>query len=65
MHERDQDTDLALLIVRKFIRTVSPHVRFTLVYFYTAWERATIGHVNNIPTMHFQTGISINLIFYH
>ena len=36
MHERDQDTDLALLIVRKFIRTVSPHVRFNLVYFFTA-----------------------------
>lgn len=27
VHERDQDTDLALLIVRKFIRSVSPKVR--------------------------------------
>ena len=62
VHERDQDTDLALLIVRKFIRTVSPHVRLTLVYFYTARAEGsnfnnvitTIkGHVDEYPTMHY------------
>ena len=62
MHERDQDTDLALLIVRKFIRTVSPHVRFTLVYFFTPLAEgnnfnnvitAIEGHVNEYSIMHY------------
>jgi len=56
VHERDQDTDLALLIVKKFIHSVSPNVKVILMsatfdcqVFSEYFATAVRGEMQNAP----------------